>query len=107
MKILFENIKNCLWNDLFNRYFVIVAAVSGIIEYFIWTKGITDNGIFVYTRLNYYPIQLLLVILILHLILSIYSYKKDEHISHLLLGALPFYSIFIFVLEMFYIYGNK
>lgn len=107
MKSFIEIITDSIWKDIYNRFFVIFSAILGIIEYVIWTQVIVAGDIFVYTRLTYFPIQLFLVIFILHLFLSIYSYKRDEHISHLLLGALPFYAIFLFILEMFYIYGNK
>lgn len=107
MKSFIETTKNCLWDDLYNRYFVVFTVIVGLIEYVVWSQAIVGGGIFVYTRLSYYPVQLLIVIFILHLILSIYSFRKDEHISHLLLGALPVLAIFVLILEIFYINGAK
>lgn len=106
MKTVISSIKQSLWDDLYNRYFLVFSIVIGLVEYFIWEKYIVEGGIFVYSPLRYFPVQLFLIIIFLHVILSIYSYSKDDHIAHLLVGALPFYAILILILEIMYIRGG-
>ena len=100
---IIENLKISLYDDLFNRYLILVSAALFVADFLVWQYVIVRGEIFVYTAFGYYPLQLLSIIFILHLILSAYSYKKDKHVSNLLLGFLGFYTFLILIVEILYI----
>ena len=99
------------YNDFLKQYLsdtvieieLSITIVLAIIAYIIWKSSISDNQIYVFTVLNYYPIQILLLIFIVHLVLSIYAYKNDKNISYLLNGSVVFFSALILLMEVFYL----
>ena len=97
-----EKIKECFWNDVVNRYCLIVVLSFGLIEYFLW-QYLSKNEYFIfYTPYSYYPLQVYLIIAIIHLFISYSSYKINTRISNFLLGFLTIYGLFIIVLEIYY-----
>jgi len=95
-------IKKALVSDKPNLAFVVSSIVLWIIAYSLWVFIILRNNIFLYTPLSYGPHIYVLVIFVLHLIVSIYSYDKDAKISHLLLGSAAFFNFMTVVLLLIY-----
>jgi len=106
MNKIIENIKEAIWTDKINRNFLLSTILLFVINLQIWQKIIYKNEVFVYTVIKYYPLQIFVIVFILHLIMSIYSYEKDEKISHLFLGFNLFLLVIIFITEMLYIYNK-
>lgn len=102
-KDIFNGIKVSLYENILNRYFVLGQIFLLVAVILIWTKIIVAQNIFVYSSTNYFPLQVYIIVLALHLILSVYSYKNDKYISNLLLGASALYIILILILELLYI----
>lgn len=97
-----KNTKPALWSDQYNRINVVMSICGGLIIYIIW-KNLAQNPNFLfYTPYNCYPIEIFLIIFIMHLILAVSSYHIDKYISNLLLSALQFYLILIIILELYY-----
>jgi len=96
-------IKKALIADKPNLIFVISSIVLWIVAYSLWVFVIPVKNIFLYTPLSYGPHIYVLVIFVLHLIVSIYSYDKDSKISHLLLGSVAFFNFMTVVLLLVYI----
>jgi hypothetical protein len=110
MKNQFKN----LYQETIRPYFIdtiivtelSITIVLAVIAYIVWKRSITDNQIYVFTVLNYYPIQILLLIFIVHLALSIYAYKNDKNISYLLNGSVVFFAALILLMEVFYLFNR-
>lgn len=103
LKNILNDIKISLFDNLLNRYFLATQVVLLCMAILIWLKIIVAQNIFIYSSTSYFPLQVYAVVMIVHLVLSIYSYKKDVYISNLLLGASAFYIMTILVLELLYI----
>jgi len=102
-KDILSEIKASLYENILNRYFVISQIVLFVITFAIWKKIIVVQNIFIYSPTNYYPLQVFSVVFVLHIVLSVYSYKNDKYISSLLLGAITLYLLLILILEFLYI----
>ena len=103
IKNIFQEIKLTLFDDKANLYMLIFQIVAFTITFIIWNLVIEKRDIFVYTVTNYYPLQFFAFIIVIHLFLSVYSYKKDKQISHVLLGASSFLMLIIITIEFLYI----
>lgn len=102
-KDILIDIKSSLYENVLNRYFVVGQILLLLGIYLLWSKVIVAQNIYIYSSTKYFPLQVYAVVLILHLILSVYSYKNDKYISSLLLGASTFYAVLILILELLYI----
>jgi hypothetical protein len=102
-KDILNDITDSLYTNVLNRYFVIGQIALFSVAILIWMKIIVAKNIFVYSSTNYFPLQIFVIVLILHIILSVYSYKNDKYISNLLLGASVLYILLILILESLYI----
>jgi hypothetical protein len=94
------------FTDIVIIYELSITVILAIVAYVIWKSSISDNQIYVFTVLNYYPIQILLLIFVIHLILSLYAYRNDKYISYLLGGSTVFFAALILLMEVFYL-ANK
>lgn len=102
IKNLIDLIIKSLYKDRVNLYFIISSVLMLLVAYSLWVFVIIRKGIFIYTPLDYGPHVYVLIILILHTLVSIYSYDKDEKISHLLFGSVAFFSFMSTVLMLVY-----
>lgn len=103
IKNTLREIKSSLYDNILNRYLVLIQIVLFVIAILIWMKVLVAQNVFIYSSNNYFPLQIYVVVFFLHLILSVYSYRKDRYISNLLFGASTFYIVLIIVLELLYI----
>ncbi len=99
---IFNLIKKSLYLDKPNLVFVVSSVLLWIIAYSLWVFVILKKGIYLYATLSYGPHIYVLIIFILHLIISVYSYEKDEKISHLFLGSSTFFNFMTVVLLLVY-----
>jgi len=102
-KDILDDLKASLFDNILNRYFLIIQIVLLFVAILIWFKIIVAQNIYIYSSTNYFPLQVYSVVMLVHLILSVYSFKKDVYISNLLLAASTFYIIIILILELLYI----
>jgi len=102
-KDILKDIQSSLYGNKINRYFVLGQLLLFALTLLIWVKVIVARDIYIYSSTNYFPLQIFVVVFIIHIVLSVYSYKNDKYLSNLLLGASLFYIILIFILEMLYI----
>jgi len=102
-KDILNDIADSLYKNVLNRYLVLGQIVLLCAAVLVWIKIITAQNIFIYSSTNYFPIQVYIVVMAIHLILSVYSYKNDKYISGLLLGASILYVVLILILELLYI----
>ena len=103
IKNIFQEIKSTLFDDRANLYMLLFQIVAFAITFTIWNLVIEKRDIFIYTVTNYFPLQIFAIIIIIHLFLAVYSYKKDRQISHVLLGASTFLMLIIITIEFLYI----
>ena len=102
MKATYTILKESLYDNEFNRLALLANVAGMAICYLIWTQLIQQKQIEFFTPYGIYPVQLVIVIWMLHLAISVYSYKVDKYISNLLIAAPILYSILIFILEIYY-----
>lgn len=91
-----------IYLDSFNRWAVIAGLALALVNYLIWHMLGGKESFSVYSPYGYYPLQMLAIVWLLHLIIAVYSYKIDKKISYLLTSALTFYALLIIVLEIYY-----
>lgn len=103
IKSIYQETKSSLYTDKVNLYMLIFQIVAFSVTYIIWNLVIEKRDIFIYTKTSYYPLQIFAFIFVIHLFLSVYSYKNDKHISHILLGASSFLMLIIITIEFLYI----
>ena len=106
LKNLYQDFLKPYFTDKVAVYELSITAVLALVAFIIWKSSISDNQIYVFTILNYYPIQILLLIFVVHLVLSVYAYKNDKNIAYLLGGSTVFYASLILLMEIFYL-SNK
>lgn len=103
IKTIYTETKSSLFDYRPNFGMVVFQVVAFIISLLVWIKVIEQNNIFVYSVTNYFPLQVFLLIFLIHITLSVYAYKKDKNISILLLGASTFYIIIVITIESLYL----
>ena len=102
-KDIYNDIRNSLYDNVLNRYFVLAQVVLFVVVALIWSRVIVSQNVYIYSSTNYFPLQVYVVVVVIHLILSVYSYRNDKYISNLLLGACTFYLVLILILELLYL----
>ena len=100
---LSQKLITALYNDKINRFFVVFSFLSIFIILYIWRKIFMVREVIFYSSTNYSPFRFIVVVAVLHLAISLYSYKNDKKISHLLMGTLSIYCLLLLALELFYL----
>lgn len=102
MKNYITTLKSIL-NDKIILWLVAPLALFSMADFFIWTRRLRYEDIYVFSINGVYPVRFLGIIILINSILAFFSYDKEKEISYLLIGASIFIAILIFVLEVFYL----
>ena len=102
MKNYITTIKSIL-DDRMILWLTSPLIVFFMADYYIWSRRLRYEDIYVFSINGVYPIRFLGIIVLINLLLAFFSYDKEKEISYLLIGASVFVSVLIFVLEVFYL----
>jgi len=109
MNIKFNQIKliiSELLSDFIVRYLFVGSILIFITDYLIWRNLLTSPDIYIYIRINLYPLQYLAGVFAINYFLAAISYRKEREISYLILLSNIIISLLILVLEIFYLNGS-
>ena len=96
-------LKGALYDDMIDRYLLLVSVLLVVIDYTIWQAFFTGEAIYVLLRISIYPIKYLAIILVLNTFLSVVAHEKDKEVGYLLLIGNIIVGILILILEIFYL----
>ncbi len=103
MKAIAKKIKECFYEDKINMYSLLILFFISILDYIIWRYLSGKEEFFFYTPYDYFPLEILFVIFVMHVFISYNSYKLNKYISNMLMASVVFYSILILAIEGFYL----
>lgn len=96
-------LKSVLIDDLLDRYLLVSTFFIFLIDYLVWHFYLAKDNLFVFLRIDIYPVKYLFVIIIVNIILMISAHDNEKEVGYLLLLGNIVASILIFILELFYL----
>ena len=96
-------LKEVMVDDHINRWLFVGIVLLVIPIYLIWSKYLVDYQVGVFLKIGVFPLKYLFIILILNTVLAVFSYRKEKEIAYLLMMGSLAITIFIFILEVFYL----
>ncbi len=106
LKTNYQFFKSALWDDVIDRTLFLLTCGLFILDYWLWSKYLSSPDIYVYLRVNIYPIKLLAIILVINTFLAIIAHTKEKEIGYFLLISNIIVSVLVLILEIFYL-ANK
>jgi len=102
-KTNYQLLKNALWDDVTDRLLFLSSLVLFIIDYFVWSRHLSSPDLYVYLRVNIYPVKLLAIIMAINTFLAIVAHDKEKEIGYFLFISNVLSTVLILVLEIFYL----
>lgn len=102
-KTNYDFLKSALYDDVIDRSLFLLTVGLFILDYFIWSRYLSSPDIYVYLRVNIYPIKLLAVILAVNTFLAIVSHNKEKEIGYFLFISNIIVGALVLILEIFYL----
>lgn len=103
LKTNYQILRSALWDDIIDRSLFFGTAVLFFIAYIIWSLDLKSPDIFIYLRVNIYPVKLLAIILTVNSFLAIVSHDKEKEIGYFLFISNILLCVLAIILEIFYI----
>lgn len=103
LKTNYQFLKAALWDDTIDRVLFFLTVGFFFLDYFIWSRYLSSPDIYVYLRINIYPIKLLAIILGVNTFLAIFAHTKEKEIGYFLLISNIIVSVLVLILEIFYL----
>jgi len=66
IKTNYDWLRKALWDDIVDRTLFLVTVVLFVLDYALWSKYLKSPDIFIYLRVNLYPVKLLAIFLTLN-----------------------------------------
>ena len=95
--------KEVFYEDHIDIYLFGSTIAVFVADFFIWRWRLRFEDIYIFTINGVYPIRFLGIILLVNTILAIFSYEREREISYLLFGSGLTVSLFVLILEIFYL----
>lgn len=95
--------KKALYDDVLDRYLLLTGLVLSVLDFIVWRTTLTDKDLFVFLRVNIYPVKFLAVVLVLNTLLTVAAHDNEKEVGYLLLMGNIIACLLVFVLEIFYI----
>ncbi|MDO8444250.1 MAG: hypothetical protein Q7S80_01975 [bacterium] len=102
-KTNWQFLKAALWDDSIDRVLFLLAVVLFLLDYWLWSKYLSSPDIYVYLRVNIYPIKLLAIMLFVNTFLAIIAHPKEKEIGYFLFISNIVLSVLVLILEIFYL----
>ena len=102
MKKFFKATCDALYLDEYNRLTILLTVTLSVIAYLFWSKLSQAENFNFFLPYNYYPLEIFILVFVLHAIISVHSYSIDKQISRLLTSSTVFFALLIIVLEFYY-----
>lgn len=95
--------KQALFVDLPDRYLLATSLFLLLLDYYIWQAFLSLDTLYIFLRIDIYPIRYLAITMGLNTLLAISAYDKEKEVSYLLLIGNVILGILILALEIFYL----
>jgi hypothetical protein len=96
-------IHRVFFDDLVDRYLLAAGIIIFFTDFLIWRSYLATPDIYVFLRIDIYPIKFLAIVMGLNFLLSATAHDKEKEVGYLLLLGNVILAILIFVLEIFYL----
>lgn len=96
-------IRQALFDDLLDRRLFIFSLILFFLDFYLWKSFLSTDSLYIFLRINIYPIKFLAIVMGLNTVLAVSAYDKEKEVGYLLLIGNIILGILIFALEIFYI----
>lgn len=97
------SIKQALIDDILDRYLLIVSLCLFLIDFFIWRFFLSSDSLYIFLKINVYPVKYLAVVIMINTFLTISAHEREKEVGYLLLLGNIIVGLLIFILEAFYL----
>ncbi|PIS07484.1 hypothetical protein COT78_03365 [Candidatus Berkelbacteria bacterium CG10_big_fil_rev_8_21_14_0_10_43_13] len=102
-KTNYQLLKSALWDDITDRTLFILTLILFVIDYFIWSRQLSSPDLYVYLRVNIYPIKLLAIMVAINTFLAVVAHDKEKEIGYFLFLSSFLLTSLVLILEIFYL----
>ena len=103
LKTNYMFLKSALWDDIIDRVLFLSTFMLFLLDYGLWSKYLSSPDIYVYLRVNIYPIKLLAIMLAVNTFLAIFAHTKEKEIGYFFFISNIVLSVLVLILEIFYL----